>query len=31
MRLRIATPDDAEAISAIYAPLVADTAVSFEL
>jgi L-amino acid N-acyltransferase YncA len=31
MRLRIATPDDAEAISAIYAPVVTGTAISFEL
>jgi phosphinothricin acetyltransferase len=31
MNLRIATPDDAEAITAIYAPIVADTAISFEL
>ena len=31
MRLRIATPDDAEAISAIYAPAVAGSAISFEL
>jgi L-amino acid N-acyltransferase YncA len=28
--LRIATPDDAEAIAAIYAPYVLDTAISFE-
>jgi L-amino acid N-acyltransferase YncA len=31
MQLRIATPDDAETISAIYAPVVAGTAISFEL
>ncbi|ASL43718.1 Phosphinothricin N-acetyltransferase [Burkholderia sp. AD24] len=31
MQLRIATSDDARAIAAIYAPVVADTAVSFEL
>ncbi|MFM0158433.1 GNAT family N-acetyltransferase [Paraburkholderia sediminicola] len=31
MRLRIATPDDAETISAIYAPVVTGTAISFEL
>ncbi len=31
MQLRIAVPDDAEAISAIYAPIVSDTTISFEL
>lgn len=31
MQLRIATPDDAEAIAAIYSPVVTDTAISFEL
>jgi L-amino acid N-acyltransferase YncA len=31
MRLRIATPDDAAAIATIYAPVVTDTAISFEL
>jgi len=30
MRIRIATPDDAQAIAAIYAPVVRDTAISFE-
>ena len=29
-RLRIATPDDAHAIAAIYAPFVRDTAITFE-
>jgi phosphinothricin acetyltransferase len=29
-RLRLATPDDARAVAAIYAPFVRDTAVSFE-
>lgn len=29
--LRLATPDDAAAIAAIYAPYVADSAISFEL
>ncbi|MFZ5545066.1 MAG: arsinothricin resistance N-acetyltransferase ArsN1 family B [Pseudomonadota bacterium] len=29
--MRTATPDDAEAIAAIYAPIVRDTAISFEL
>lgn len=31
MDLRIASPDDAEAIAAIYAPIVEDTIISFEL
>jgi L-amino acid N-acyltransferase YncA len=31
MRLRIATPDDAAAIATIYAPVVTDTAIAFEL
>lgn len=31
MTLRTATPDDAEAIAAIYAPIVAKTTISFEL
>jgi L-amino acid N-acyltransferase YncA len=31
MTLRIASPDDAEAITAIYAPLVENTIISFEL
>jgi phosphinothricin acetyltransferase len=31
MTIRTATPDDADAIAAIYAPLVRDTAISFEL
>jgi phosphinothricin acetyltransferase len=31
MTLRTATPDDAEAITAIYAPIVANTTISFEL
>ncbi len=31
MRIRTATPADAEAIAAIYAPIVTDTAISFEL
>ena len=31
MTLRLATPDDAEAVAAIYAPVVRDTTVSFEL
>src|SRR5262249_5503534 len=30
-RIRVATTDDAEAIAAIYAPIVADTPVSFEV
>jgi phosphinothricin acetyltransferase len=30
MRIRPATPDDAAAIQAIYAPIVRDTAISFE-
>jgi phosphinothricin acetyltransferase len=29
--LRLARPDDAEAVSAIYAPIVRDTAISFEV
>ena len=31
MSIRTATPDDAAAIAAIYAPIVRDTAISFEL
>lgn len=31
MTLRVATPDDAGAIAAIYGPIVSDTAISFEL
>jgi L-amino acid N-acyltransferase YncA len=31
MTLRTATPDDAEAIAAIYGPIVANTTISFEL
>ncbi len=31
MLIRPATPDDAQAVLAIYAPLVRDTAISFEL
>ena len=31
MRIRPATPDDAQAVLAIYAPIVRDTAISFEL
>jgi len=31
MKIRPATPDDAPAISAIYAPIVRDTCISFEL
>lgn len=31
MNLRVATPADAEAITAIYAPIVANTCISFEL
>ena len=31
MTIRIATPADAEAITAIYAPVVANTSISFEL
>ncbi len=31
MQLRVATPEDAPAITAIYAPIVASTAISFEL
>ncbi len=31
MNLRTATPEDAEAIAAIYAPIVRDTPISFEL
>ena len=31
MQIRAATPADAEAIAAIYAPIVASTAISFEL
>jgi L-amino acid N-acyltransferase YncA len=29
--VRVATPDDADAIAAIYAPIVANTSISFEL
>jgi L-amino acid N-acyltransferase YncA len=29
-RIRLATPDDADAIAAIYAPVVVETAISFE-
>jgi phosphinothricin acetyltransferase len=29
--IRAATPDDAAAITAIYAPIVRDTTISFEL
>lgn len=31
MTIRTASPDDAEAIAAIYGPIVADTTISFEL
>jgi len=31
MTIRVATPDDAQAVAAIYAPVVRDTAISFEL
>ncbi|MBC7381205.1 MAG: N-acetyltransferase [Burkholderiaceae bacterium] len=31
MPIRVANPEDAEAITAIYAPVVANTAISFEL
>jgi phosphinothricin acetyltransferase len=31
MKIRVATPDDAPAITDIYAPIVAGTAISFEL
>lgn len=31
VRIRSARPDDAEAIQAIYAPVVRDTTISFEL
>ncbi len=31
MNIRIATPEDAPAIWAIYAPIVRNTAISFEL
>ena len=31
MTIRIANPDDAPAITAIYAPIVRDTVISFEL
>jgi len=31
MKLRVATPADAEAVTAIYAPIVENTAISFEL
>jgi phosphinothricin acetyltransferase len=31
MRVRVATPADADAITAIYAPIVATTAISFEI
>jgi L-amino acid N-acyltransferase YncA len=30
VRIRLATPDDGEAVAAIYRPVVADTAISFE-
>ena len=30
-RIRIASPDDAPAVQAIYAPIVEQTAISFEL
>lgn len=30
MRIRVATPDDADAIAAIYAPIVLETTISFE-
>lgn len=30
MQIRLATPDDARAVLAIYAPVVTDTAISFE-
>ncbi|GAA1841817.1 GNAT family N-acetyltransferase [Pseudonocardia ailaonensis] len=30
MRIRLATPDDAAAVAAVYAPYVRDTAISFE-
>ena len=31
MSIRVATPSDAEAVAAIYAPIVRDTTISFEL
>ncbi len=31
MKIRVATPEDAEAVTAIYAPIVAGTIISFEL
>ena len=31
MNIRVATPADAEAVAAIYAPVVANTSISFEL
>jgi L-amino acid N-acyltransferase YncA len=31
MKIRLATPDDAEAIAGIYGPIVRDTVISFEL
>lgn len=31
MTIRTAIPDDAQAITAIYAPIVAQTTISFEL
>ena len=31
MNIRAATPADADAIAAIYAPIVANTSISFEL
>jgi len=31
MKIRVATPDDARAVAAIYAPIVAGTVISFEL
>lgn len=30
IEIRVATPDDAEALLAVYAPYVTDTAISFE-
>jgi L-amino acid N-acyltransferase YncA len=31
MNIRVATPEDAEAITAIYAPIVRHTSISFEV
>ena len=31
MKIRVATPQDAKAIAAIYAPIMTDTTISFEL